>query len=111
MVMMARAMATRRRMPPESSEGNLSTVCSSSTKRSASATRRSISSSGDVLFQQAIGDVVVDGERVEEGAFLEDHADAAAEIEAALPRGMFVDFFAEEQDACRQSGGEVRWRA
>src|SRR5664280_2064546 len=43
---MPRAMATRRRMPPESSDGNKSSVCPSSTNRSASLTRFSISSGG-----------------------------------------------------------------
>src|SRR6266851_1476849 len=43
--MMARAIATRRRMPPESSAVSISSLCSSSTKRKASRTLRSISSS------------------------------------------------------------------
>ena len=42
----ARAIPTRRRMPPDSSLGNLSRVCSSSTKLSDSRTRRSTSSGG-----------------------------------------------------------------
>src|SRR5258708_2661198 len=44
--MMARAIPTRRLMPPESSDGSMFIVSSSSTKRSASRTRLSISSSG-----------------------------------------------------------------
>ena len=35
----------------------------------------------DVLFVEAIGDVVFDGEGVEEGGLLEDHADARAKLE------------------------------
>ena len=73
-VMIARAMATRRRIPPESSEGNLSTVCSSSTKLSTSRTRRSISSSGAPLFHQPEGDIFPDRQRIKECALLKNDA-------------------------------------
>ena len=96
-VMMARAMETRRRMPPESSEGNLSMACSSSTNLSASSTRLCDSSSGDAFFVEAVGDVVFDVEGVEEGGLLEDHADVGAEfVEVALGHG--GDLLAEDAD-------------
>ena len=37
---------------------------------------------GDAFFVEAVGDVVLDVEGVEEGGLLEDHADAVAELEA-----------------------------
>jgi hypothetical protein len=52
---------------------------------------------GDVLFFQAVGDVVFDGERVEEGGLLEDHADARAEL-VELVLGHGGDVFAEDAD-------------
>ncbi len=79
--MMARAMETRRRMPPDSSDGNFAMVFSSSTNWRASTTRLWASSSGTLLFVKAIGHVVFYGEGVEERGFLKDHADSGAKFE------------------------------
>ena len=53
---------------------------------------------GNLLLNQLVGDVVADGERIEERALLEDHADACAQGEELL-LGHVGDLFAEEQDA------------
>jgi len=52
---------------------------------------------GDVIFVKAVGDVVTDGEGVEEGRLLEDHADAAAEFEE-VDFGHGGDVVAEDVD-------------
>ncbi len=52
------------------------------------------------LFEHAIGDIVADGERVEQGTLLEDHADVAAQIEERF-LGEIVDIKAEELDPSR----------
>ena len=68
LVMMARAMVTRRRIPPESSGGNLAMVFASSTNCMDSITRLyGPLSSWNVFFVEAIGHVVLDGEGIEEG--------------------------------------------
>ena len=68
----------------------------------------------DVLFDQPVGDVVADGHRVEERAFLEDHADAVAEGEEVL-LGHGVDLLAEDVDAPgvgqQESVGELEQHA
>jgi hypothetical protein len=52
---------------------------------------------GGAVFVEAVGDVVADGEGVEEGGLLKDHADAAAEFEEVdLAHG--GDVFAEDLD-------------
>ena len=52
---------------------------------------------GDVIGVEAIGDVVFDGEGVEEGGLLKDHPDAGAEgEEVALGHGL--DFLAKDAD-------------
>ena len=78
----ARAMETRRRMPPESSDGNLSIVSSISTNRSDSRTRGSISSSSTCSSRKAIGDVVGDAQGIEQRALLKHKSDLAAESRA-----------------------------
>jgi len=51
----------------------------------------------DVLLVQAVGDVVLDGEGVEESGLLKDHPDVGAELEeVALGHG--DDVFAEDED-------------
>ena len=52
------------------------------------------------FFQQPVGYVVVDGKRIEQGAFLEDHADTAPQLEK-IPLGERGYFFAEYPDAAR----------
>ena len=79
--MMARAMETRRRMPPESSGGNFAMVFSSSTNLKGLDDALVGLFFGDLLFVEAVGHVVFDGEGVEERGFLKDHADARAQLE------------------------------
>jgi len=52
---------------------------------------------GDAVFVEAVGDVVTDGEGVEESRLLEDHADAAAEFEE-VDFGHRGDVVAEDVD-------------
>ena len=53
---------------------------------------------GDAFLDQLVGDVVADGEGIEERALLKDHAGAGAQGEELL-LGHGGDFFAEELDA------------
>ncbi len=53
---------------------------------------------GNLLLDQLVGDVVADGERIEERALLEDHAGAGAQGKELL-LGHVRDLFAEEQNA------------
>ena len=52
---------------------------------------------GDVLFVEAVGYVVLDGEGVEEGGLLKDHADAGAEL-VEFDLGDGGDLLAEDAD-------------
>ena len=79
---MARAMATRRRMPPESSDGTCQGVLQFH-EASASRTRRSISSS-DFFLHQPERDVFPHRHRVEQRALLKNHADAPPQLEQFL---------------------------
>ena len=77
---MARAIETRRRIPPESSSGNLSIVVPArQTQRFAHSLFRFLVP--DTLFLQLVSNILAYGERIEKRAFLKYKADFAAERE------------------------------
>ena len=81
-VAIARAIATRRRCPPDSSDGIRSMYSPSPMNPSTSDTRLRTSSTGQVgLFVQPVADVLGHGQRIEQRALLEQHADVAADAQ------------------------------
>ncbi len=52
---------------------------------------------GETIFVKTVGDVIADGERVEEGGLLEDHADVAAKFEE-IDLAHVGDVLAEDVD-------------
>ena len=84
-------------MPPESSEGNLSMVLAELDEVEDLFDAGAGLGFGDVIFVEAVGYVVLDGEGVEEGGLLKDHADAGAELEEVV-LGHGGDLFAEDAD-------------
>ena len=81
----ARAMATRRRCPPDSSDGFRSMNCDSRTKPEdfldalAHRVERLIG-----FLVQLVADILGDRQRVEQRAFLKDHADVGADFHHLL---------------------------
>ncbi len=89
----ARAIPTRRRMPPDNSLGNCSIVCSSSTKRSASRTACSVfelvvTRFARQLVQQRIGNVLLYRHRIEQAALLEQDAYPATQFVQVVLGGL-----------------------
>ena len=83
--MMARAMATRRRIPPESSAGESGDGVLQFDE--AQGLQHALMDFvGDLpgLFDQAIGDVFLHRQRIEERALLKYHADVAPQLEQVL---------------------------
>ena len=108
--MKARAMATRRRIPPERLAGKEVEGLLQLDKAQGIADAEVDFVVGNALLNQLVGDVVADGERIEERALLEDHAGAGAQGKELL-LGHVGDLFAEEQDAAligaQQAVGEL----
>jgi hypothetical protein len=99
-------MATRRRIPPERLGGIEAEGLLQLDKAQGIADAEVDFVVGNLLLNQLVGDVVADGERVEEGALLKDHAGAGAQREELL-LGHVGDLFAEEQDAARIGAQEA----
>ena len=81
-------MATRRLMPPERLAGKerKGLLEADEAERLADAAVDFIV--GNVLLDELVGDVVADGERIEERALLKDHADAGAQGKETCSSGM-----------------------
>ena len=95
---MARAIATRRRCPPDSADGCLSMCSLRPTNPSTSSTRCAhLVERQRGLFVELEADVLADGERVEQRAFLEHHADVMAHAHQ-LGLGHLVDAVAVHPD-------------
>ena len=85
--MMARAMATRRRMPPESSDGNrLNGVLQFHEAQGLQHPPVDFIGQLARLFHQAIGYIFLHRQRIEERALLKDHTDLAPQREQVLLR-------------------------
>ena len=93
-------MATRRRMPPERLAGKETEGLFEPDEAQGLAHAHIDFVVGNFFLNQLIGDVVAHGERIEERAFLKDHAGASAQRERAL-LGHVRNIFAEEVNAAR----------
>ncbi len=103
----ARAMATRLRMPPETSAGYLRPISARPTAPRASRTRRTTSRRAQPeLLAQGEGHVGGAGQGVEEGAALEDDAVALAHA-VELAAGEPGDVHPVDQDAARVGAEEA----
>ena len=98
----ARAIATRRRWPPDSSDGIRSMY-----SREADEPEHLLDAPVDLLerhvglFVQLVADVLADGQRVEQRAFLEDHPEVGAHRHH-LVLGQLVDALAVHPDDARR---------
>ena len=89
---------TRRRWPPDRSDGMRSMKSPSPRNPSTSSTRARTSSGGmSRLLVEAVADVLADGERIEQRVLLEHHADVGAHRSRSRS-GIVVDALAVDED-------------